>query len=108
MQDDWKFRLDALHCCSEKITSNPGDDVLAPSAAVGTITIAAILELPDSIVGKHDVLFTVVADDARIRVGKLAAARQLQQQKSADALECDPATTNDAAAFTNCSPGRAI
>src|SRR6516225_6945702 len=108
VQNDRKFRLYALHCCGEKITSNAGNDVLAPDAAICAITIAAILELSGSIVGKHNVLFMVVADDARVWIGQLAAARQFQQQKSADTLECYPAAINDAAAVTNGSPRRAI
>ena len=108
MKNDWILRLEALHCCGEKITSNAGNDVLAPDASISAITIAAILELSGSIVGKHNVLFMVVADDARVWIGQLAAARQFQQQKSADTLECYPAAINDAAAVTNGSPRRAI
>src|SRR5262249_51992276 len=108
VQNDRKFRLYALHCCGEKITSNAGNDVLAPDAAISAITIAAILELSDSIVGKHNVLFMVVADDARVWIGQLATARQFQQPKSADSFEFSPAAVNDGPAFANCSPGRAI
>src|SRR6516164_1369902 len=108
VQNDRILRLDTLHCCGEKITSNAGNDVLAPNAAIGASTIAAVLELPSSVVGKDNVLLTVVTHDARVWISQLATARQLQQQKSADALECDPATINNTAAVTNCSPSRVV
>jgi len=53
-------------------------------------------------------LLAVVADDAGLRVGQLAAARQLQEQGGADALERDSAGTDDSAAFADCSPGGTI
>ena len=43
-----------------------------------------------------------------MRIGELAAARQLQEQEGADASECDRAAADDAAAVLHGSPSGAI
>ncbi len=79
------------------------------SAAVGTLAVAAIDELPAGVVGEHDtVLAAFVFDDPRLRIGDLAAGRQLQLQESAGAFQVDAAAANDLAALAHGKHGRAI
>src|SRR6516165_1348631 len=108
MQDDRKFWIDTLHCRGEKIASDAGDDILSPNAAISAIAVATILELSGCIIGKHDALLTVVTDDAWVWISQLAAARQVQQQESANALEGDTAAIDNTAGLTNSHPGRMI
>ena len=53
-------------------------------------------------------LFIVIANDARLRIGKLATARQCQLQEYAVALESNDTAADDVAAFLYGSPGCTI
>ena len=53
-------------------------------------------------------LLALVPDDARLRIGDLAAARQPQEQECAGALEGDGAAADDPATLAYRSPGGAI
>jgi hypothetical protein len=72
------------------------------------MTVTTILELAGAVVGKHNRLLVLVANDARLRIGKLAAARQLQLQEGAGTSERNPSAVGNAAAFAHGSPRRAI
>src|SRR5262245_52467028 len=70
--------------------------------------MSAILKLSGSIIGKHDMLFAFITDDARLRIGELAAARQCQVQECAITAEANNTTTNNAAALLYSSPSGTI
>jgi len=91
--------FDAQHGLGEQIAGDAGNDILGPQSAVSAVAVAAILELPSTIVGEYDMLFALVADDARLRVGKFTAARQFQLQKCTTAFEGNGAAPDDAAAL---------
>src|SRR5262249_6422072 len=96
--------FDPQHCISKQITSYSADDVFSPQAAVSALSVPAILKLSGSIIGKHDVLFAFVTDDARLGIAKYASARQDQLKECAIALEPNDTTTNDTATFLHSSP----
>src|SRR5262249_43454287 len=100
--------FDSKHRISKQITSYSADDVFGPGAAISALPVPAILKLPSSIISKYDMLLVFVTDDARSRVGELAAARQDQLKECAVALEPNDTTTNNAAAFLYGSPGCTI
>src|SRR5262249_11684005 len=68
----------------------------------------AILKLSSSIIRKYHVLFVFVADNARLRIGELAAARQCPLQECTVTPNPNDTTTNDAAAFLHRCPSRTI
>ena len=71
--------------------------------------MAAIVELTGSVVGEHDtMLVAFVFDDPRLRIGDLAARRQLQLQESAGVFQVDTAAANDLAALAHRKHCRAI
>ena len=100
--------LEPQHGVSQQITSNAADDVLCPEAAIGAMTVTAILELAGAVIGEHNRLFVLIANNARLRIAELAAARQFQLQESAGASERNRPTVRNAAALAHGSPGRAI
>ena len=78
-------------------------------AAVGAVAVPAVLELAGGVVANTTTAARGLSTyDARLRVGELAAARQLQLQERADALEGNATAVHDAAALTHRGPGGAI
>lgn len=105
VQDDWiGGGFDPQHRLSEKIPGNARHDVLGPQTTVCALSVPAILKLSSSVVGKHDMLFVFVADDAWLRIRKLTARRQCQLEERAVAFERDDTAANDAAALLHSGP----
>ena len=95
---------------TSKIARDSGDDVLGPRAAVGALTVAAVDELAVCVVGEHDTRpAAIVLDDARHRIGQLAAARQFDLQERAGRIsETTGPQTNGRATLMNGLHGGAI
>src|SRR5262245_41951030 len=62
--------------------------------------MAAVLKLTTGIVGKHNMLSLLVSDCTGLRIRKLAAGWQLQQEESAAALERNRTTADNTTTLT--------
>src|SRR6516162_4308653 len=89
--------------CDQQIARDAGDDVLGPDATVGAGAVATVLELPLGVVGKHNELTAAVLTvaNARLWVGQLAPARQLQLQEGAVTFESNCLVADDAATLVH-------
>jgi hypothetical protein len=67
--------------------------------------MSAVCELSRSIVGKNDMLFVFIANDAGLRIGELAARRQCQLQEYAVTFERNDTAANNPAALLDSNPG---
>src|SRR6516162_1195975 len=70
--------------------------MFSPGTAIGALTVATVLELSGGIIGKHNARVTAAFDgnQPRLRVGKLAARRQLNTQEGAGVFQVNPAAAN--------------
>src|SRR5262245_37361242 len=100
--------FDTQHGPSEQVAGNAGNNIFTPRAAISALAMTAVFELSGSIVGKHDMLLMVVADDARPRIGQFAAARQLQKQEITGTFEGDTTTADNTTALAHRRPCGAI
>src|SRR5208337_127750 len=97
------------HRVGEQIAGDAGDDVLSPHATICAVAVPAVFELSGSVIGEDDNLVLCVFDlDMGLRVSKLAATWQFQEQECAGAFESNTAAGNYAAALTHRSPSSAI
>ena len=88
VQDDGiSSSFDSDHRLGENVAGDAADDVFGPQAAVCALAVAAIPELPLGVIGEDDALLALVANNARLRIGDFATARQLKLQERAVALE---------------------
>src|SRR5262249_10664686 len=100
--------FDPQHRIGKKITSDPANDVFSQKTAIGALAMTAILKLSGSIIAKHDMLFVFVTNNAGLRIGELAAARQCQLKECAVASESNNTAANDTATLLHRSPGCTI
>ena len=68
--------FDPQHRVGKQITGYSADDVFSPGATKSTLSVPAVLKLAGSVIGKHDVLFVFITDDARLRIGEFSTTRK--------------------------------
>ena len=101
--------FDPQHRLGQQIAGDAGDDVLGPQAAIGALPWRQSLNWPAALSANTTTwLRSSSISMCGLRIGDLAAARQLQLQERADALEGDAAAANDPAALAHRSPGGTI